>query len=486
MQVQFLGQQQKFLVFFKCCLFIDYLFFVYYLLVIYYSQWQKQKLFILDMYNIVMFGWVWQGVFRELVYVLLMVKDVGFILDLLFYVVIFQCMGRQDQDVGIIERCLEQMSQEGLKLQVFFIVVFLFEEEQVMVLKVVYKVKFIFSFLLWLLFEVNILKLFRVVYVKDGLVFYLKLYLFLKILQLFFEKQFCVELVSKVCVVFVEKFVLLSKEVMYVWKILQILWDYWEKVLCWVLWEIKNYLEGEVYKGWFLLYFFLCLLDECEVVWMFLQVLQVLFVQGEFFIILVWELSVCIFSWYVVQRQWFSGQVQVFEMYYRKYLYLLVCDIKVFNFCLLWQYWEELGVFEVLWEQFWFLLVQMELGKQLVEMLVQVMWMLFSLDNLYGFFWFVFVFYYVYFFCNVQQIGVLKLYLVYVQLLEMVVEFMLIFEVVDVFMLCFLLFWILLYMGVFLFSFIKLMCMVEGVMQYQELLEICLFIVLYGVLDVFI
>lgn len=225
LQVQFLGQQQRFLVFFKCCLFIDQLFFVYYLLVVYYGQWQKWKLFMLDMYNVVMFGWVWQGVFKELVYVLFMVKDVGLILDLLFYVVVFQCMGRQDQDVGIIERCLEQMSQEGLKLQVFFIVVLLFEEDWVIVLKVVYKVKFIFSFLLQLLFLVNIFKLFRDVYVKDGCVFYLKLYLFLKILQCFFEKQFYMELVSRVCVVFVEKFMLLSKEVKYVWKILKILWD---------------------------------------------------------------------------------------------------------------------------------------------------------------------------------------------------------------------------------------------------------------------
>lgn len=55
-------------------------------------------------------------------------------------------------------------------------------------------------------------------------------------------------------------------------KTLQTLRGHWEKALCRVLRETKNHLEGEVHKGRFSLYPFLCLLDEREVVRMLLQV----------------------------------------------------------------------------------------------------------------------------------------------------------------------------------------------------------------------
>ncbi|XP_011928144.1 PREDICTED: DNA-directed RNA polymerase, mitochondrial isoform X2 [Cercocebus atys] len=482
-QAQLSAQQQKLLAFFKCCLLTDHLPLAHHLLVSHHRQQQKQKLLTLDMYNTVMLGWARQGAFRELVYVLLMVKDAGLTPDLLSYAAILQCMGRQGQDAGTIERCLEQMSQEGLKLQALFTTVPLSKEEQATVLTAVHKVKPTFSLPPQPPPAVNTSKLLRAVYAKDGPVSYPKLHLPLKTLQSLFEKQLCVELASKVCVVSVEKPALPSKEVTHARKTLQTLRDHWEKALCRVLQETKNHLEGEVRKGRFSLYPFLCLLDEREVVRMLLQVLQALPAQGESFTTLARELSARTFSRHVVQRQRLSGQVQALETYYRKYLHLLASDTKVPNPCLPRQYWEALGAPEALREQPWPLPVQMELGKQLAEMLVQATRMPSSLDNQHGSSRLVPVLYHVYSFRNVQQIGVLKPHPAYVQLLETAAEPTLTFEAVDVPMLCPPLPWTSPHTGAFLLSPTKLMRTVEGATQHQELLETCPPTALHGALD---
>uniref|UniRef100_A0A2K5ZF09 DNA-directed RNA polymerase n=1 Tax=Mandrillus leucophaeus TaxID=9568 RepID=A0A2K5ZF09_MANLE len=482
-QAQLSGQQQKLLAFFKCCLLTDHLPLAHHLLVTHHRQQQKQKWLTLDMYNTVMLGWARQGAFRELVYVLLMVKDAGLTPDLLSYAAILQCMGRRGQDAGTIERCLEQMSQEGLKLQALFTAVPLSEEEQATVLTAVHKVKPTFSLPPQPPPAVNTSMLLRDVYAKDGPVSYPKLHLPLKTLQSLFEKQLCVELASKVCVVSVEKPALPSKEVTHARKTLQTLRDHWEKALCRVLQETKNHLEGEVRKGRFSLYPFLCLLDEREVVQMLLQVLQALPAQGESFTTLARELSARTFSRHVVQRQRLSGQVQALETYYRKYLHVLASDTKVPNPCLPRQYWEALGAPEVLREQPWPLPVQMELGKQLVEMLVQATQMPSSLDNQHGSSRLVPVLYHVYSFRSVQQIGVLKPHPAYVQLLETAAEPTLTFEAVDVPMLCPPLPWTSPHTGAFLLSPTKLMRTVEGATQHQELLETCPPTALHGALD---
>ncbi|XP_033051236.1 DNA-directed RNA polymerase, mitochondrial isoform X1 [Trachypithecus francoisi] len=482
-QAQLSGQQQKLLAFFKCCLLTDHLPLAHHLLVTHHSQRQKQKLLTLDMYNTVMLGWARQGAFKELVYVLLMVKDAGLNPDLLSYAAALQCLGRQDQDAGTIERCLEQMSQEGLKLQALFTAVPLSEEEQATVLKAVHKVKPTFSLPRQPPPAVNTSKLLRDVYAKDGPVSYPKLHLPLKTLQSLFEKQLCVELASKVCVVSVEKPALPSKEVMQARNTLQTLRDHWEKALCRVLQETKNRLEGEVHKGRFSLYPFLCLLDEREVARMLLEVLQGLPAPGESLTTLARELSARTFSRHVVQRQQLSGQVQALETYYRKYLHLLASDTKVPNPCLPRQYWEVLGAPEALREQPWPLPVQMELGKQLAEMLVQATQMPSSLNNPHGSSRLVPVLYHVYSFRNVQQIGVLKPHPAYVQLRETAAEPTLTFEAVDVPMLCPPLPWTSPHTGGFLLSPTKLMRTVEGATQHQELLETCPPTALHGALD---
>ena len=130
--------------------------------------------------------WSPQGSFRELVYVFFMVKDAGLTPDLLSYAAALQCMGRLDQDARTVQRwvgigpllgpgpprwppwppgaetcrvlgaahplgtvrphrCLDQMAQDGLRLQDLFSSVPLCQEEQAALLQAVHKAQPTFS-----------------------------------------------------------------------------------------------------------------------------------------------------------------------------------------------------------------------------------------------------------------------------------------------------------------------------------------------------
>lgn len=123
-------------------------------------------------------AWSPQGSYKELLYVFFMVKDAGLTPDLLSYAAALQCMGRLDQSTTTIQRwvgtradprrrgeasslalpgarppppaatwhwvprrCLDQMGQDGLKLQELFTSVPLCQEERALVLRAVRKVQ---------------------------------------------------------------------------------------------------------------------------------------------------------------------------------------------------------------------------------------------------------------------------------------------------------------------------------------------------------
>ncbi|VFV21418.1 dna-directed rna, partial [Lynx pardinus] len=86
-----------------------------------------------------------EGSFKELVYVFFMVKDAGLTPDLLSYAAALQCMGRLDQDARTVQRCLDQMAQDGLRLQDLFSSVPLCQEEQAALLQAVHKAQPTFS-----------------------------------------------------------------------------------------------------------------------------------------------------------------------------------------------------------------------------------------------------------------------------------------------------------------------------------------------------
>nr|XP_044607567.1 DNA-directed RNA polymerase, mitochondrial isoform X1 [Equus asinus] len=484
-EVRLESQRQRLLAFLECCLFTGHLPLAHHVLVVQHSRSRQQRLLTLAMYNTVMLGWARKGCFKELVYVFFMVKDAGLAPDLLSYAAALQCMGRLDQDASTIQRCLEQMAQDGLQLQELFVGSPLCKEDQGMLLRAVRKARPGFS-------PpprpqppppVSSSPLLREIYAKDRPVSYPRLHLPQKKLEGLFQQQLRVEMATTVTVESVEKAPRLTPEVLRARKTLKGLRTRWEAALCRALQETKASEAQAARDGRPTLLPYLCLLGEREFVRLLLQTLQALPPQGESLLSLAQQLGLRAFNRHIVQRKLLSNQVRELEKRYSQYLHLLASDAQVAEPCLPRQHWEALGAPEAPHEQPWPLPVLVQLGKQLAELLVGAVRMPSSLAAPQGPPKLIPVLYHVYSFRSFRQIGILKPHPAFTQLLAAAAERTLTFEAAEVPMLCPPLPWTSPHSGAFLLSPTKLMRSVEGTMQHQRLLERCPPAELHGALD---
>ncbi|XP_004441513.1 PREDICTED: DNA-directed RNA polymerase, mitochondrial [Ceratotherium simum simum] len=483
-RAQLESQQQRLLAFFECCLLTGHLPLAHHVLVIQHSKSRPPRLLTLAMYNTVMLGWARKGSFRELVYVLFMVKDAGLAPDLLSYAAALQCLGRLDRDASTIQRCLQQMAQDGLPLHGLFGLP-LCEEDQVVLLRAVCKAQPGFRpppqprppp-------QVSSSPLLRDIYEKDLPVSYPRLHLPQKELERLFQEQLRVEMATTVTVESVEKAPRLTPEVLRARKTLKGLRARWEAALCRALQESKASEAQAAREGRPTLLPYLCLLGERECAQLLLQTLQALPPQGESLLSLAQQLGLRAFNRHVVQRRLLSNQVRDLEKRYSQYLHLLASDGQVAEPCLPRQHWEALGAPEAPHEQPWPLPVLVQLGKQLAELLVRAVHMPSSLAAPQGPPKLIPVLYHVYSFRSFRQIGILKPHPAFTQLLAAAAERTLTFEAAEVPMLCPPLPWTSPHSGAFLLSPTKLMRSVEGTTQHQRLLERCPPAELHGALD---
>ncbi|KAM6168686.1 DNA-directed RNA polymerase, mitochondrial [Erethizon dorsatum] len=476
------AQQQRLQVFLECCLASGQVALAHHMLVSHLARPHKQWLLTQAMYNTVMLGWAHKGSYKELVSVLTMMKYTGFTLDLLSYASILQCMGRVDQDVTAIQRCLEQMAQDGLQLDQLFLEETLSNEERALLLRAVLKAKPDFrppqpSP------QVNTSTLLSEVYAKDGPVSYPRLHLPLETLQAMFQQQLNMELASNVQVESVEKVLSPTQETLEARKTLETLRTTWEAKLHDQLQAAKARLAQITRQGRLTLYPFLCAVPEDELVQILIQLLFSLPAQGEPFVHVVHRLAMQTFQRHIVQQRRRRGQLQVLEQRYTQYLQLLASDTQVADPCLPRQHWETLGPPEPPPPQLWPLMELLPLGKLLVEILVQSVQLPPSLVPPQSSSQPVPVLYHVYTFRGIRQIGLLRPHPAFIQLLEDAAEPTLIFEATDMPMLCPPLPWTSSQAGGFLLSPTKLMRSVEGSLQHQHLLESCPPAELHGALD---
>ncbi|XP_023572671.1 DNA-directed RNA polymerase, mitochondrial [Octodon degus] len=476
------AQQQRLQVFLECCLASGHVALAHHMLVSHLARPHKQCLLTQAMYNTVMLGWARKGAYKELVSVLTMMKHSSFTPDLLSYASILQCMGRVDQDVAVIQRCLEQMAQDGLQLEQLFLEETLSNEERAMLLRAVLKAEPNFrppqpSP------QVNTSVLLSEVYAKEGPVSYPRLHLPLETLQAMFQQQLNVELASKVQVESVEKVLSPTQETLATRKTLETLRRTWEAKLRNKLQATKAHLAEATHQGRLTLYPFLCVLPEDELVQMLIQLLFSLPAQGEPFVHVVHRLAVQTFQRHTVQQRQRRGQLQVLEQRYTQYLQLLASDSQMTDPRLPRQHWEALGPPEPLPPQLWPLTELLPLGKLLVEILVQSVQLPSSLAPPQSTSQPVPVLYHVYTFRGVRQIGLLRPHPAFIKLLENAAEPVLIFEATDMPMLCPPLPWTSSQAGGFLLSATKLIRSVEGSVQHLHLLENCPPAELHGALD---
>ncbi|XP_038169747.1 DNA-directed RNA polymerase, mitochondrial isoform X3 [Arvicola amphibius] len=432
-EANFLLLQQKFLVFFECCACTDNMPLAHHMLVTHHSKCDRQQLLTLDMYNTVMLGWARKGSFKEMVYVFIMLKDAGLSPDLWSYAAALQCMGRRDQDVHTIQKCLKQMKEDGFQPQQLFTDLALAGEERAVLLRAVTKVEPAFSPPPQAPSPVNTSTLLREIYAKR--------------------------------------------------KMLKTLRRQWEVELLRVLQQTKATMACQAQEGQPTLYPFLCLLSEGEFVSMLLQVLRVLPAQGEPLLHLAHDLGLRVLNRHLVKQKQVTNHVEKLRQRYSQYLRLLACNTQVEAPFLPREYWELLGPPESPPQQPWALPVLLQLGKQLAELLVQAVQMPHNLAAPQGSRRLIPVLYHVYSFRSYRQVGILKPHPAFMQLLETAAEPTLIFETTEVPMLCPPLPWMSPHAGPYLLSSTKLMRALEGTTQHQHLLERCAPAQLHGALD---
>ncbi|XP_041525870.1 DNA-directed RNA polymerase, mitochondrial isoform X2 [Microtus oregoni] len=475
--------QQKFLAFFECCACTDNMPLAHHVLVTQHSKCDRQQLLTLDMYNTVMLGWARKGSFKEMVYVFVMLKDAGLSPDLWSYAAALQCMGRRDQDVHTIQKCLKQMKENGFQPQQLFTDLALAGEEQAALLRAVVKAEPAFSPPPQAPSPVNTSTLLKEIYAKNGPKSYPKLHLPLETLQDLFSQQLRVELSANVSVQSVEKAPEMTKEVIEARKTLNTLQGQWEVELLRVLRQTKATMACQAQEGQPTLYPFLCLLSEGEFVSMLLQVLRVLPSQGEPLLHLAHDLGLRVLNRHLVKQKQVTNHVEKLGQRYSQYLRLLASNTQVEAPFLPREYWELLGPPETPPQQPWSLPVLLQLGKQLAELLVQAVQMPRSLAAPQGSCRLIPVLYHVYSFRSYRQVGILKPHPAFTQLLEMAAEPTLTFETTEVPMLCPPLPWTSPHAGAYLLSSTKLMRAMEGTTQHQHLLERCAPAQLHGALD---
>ncbi|XP_021100725.1 DNA-directed RNA polymerase, mitochondrial isoform X4 [Heterocephalus glaber] len=477
------ARQQRFQAFFECCLATEQVTLAHHMLVRKHFSKSKHWWITQAMYNTVMLGWAREGSYKELLSVLRMMKYNGFTPDLLSYASILQCMGRVDQDVTIIQRCLEQMAQDGVQLEQLFYEETLSNEERAAMLRAVLKAKPDFR-LPQPSPQVNTSPLLREVYSKDGPVSYPRLHLPLKTLQAMFQQQLSVELASIVHVESVEKTLSPTQETLEARKTLAALHTTWESELHSQLQKAKAHLAKVTSYGHPTLYPFLCTVPEDELVQMLLQFLHTMPAQGEPFVYVVHRLAMQTFQRHIVQQRRCRGQLLALEQRYMQYLQLLASDTQVAEPCLPRQHWETLGPPEPAPPQVWPLMELLSLGKLLLEILVQSVQLPPSLalpqsSSSQP----VPVLYHVYTFRGIRQIGFLRPHPAFIQLLDDAAEPLMIFEATDMPMLCPPLPWASSQSGGFLLSPTKLMRSVDGSLQHQNLLDSWPPTELHGALD---
>ncbi|KAK7803884.1 hypothetical protein U0070_020101 [Myodes glareolus] len=329
-ETNFLLLQQKFLAFFECCACTDNMPLAHHVLVTQHSKCERQQLLTLDMYNTVMLGWARKGSFKEMVYVFIMLKDAGLSPDLWSYAAALLCMGRRDQDVHIIQKCLKQMMEDGFQPQQLFTDLALTGEERAALLRAVVKAEPAFSPPPQAPSPANTSTLLREIYAKqNGPKSYPKLHLPLETLQDLFSQQLHVELSANVSVQSVEKAPVMTKEVIEARKTLKTLQGQWEVELLRVLRQTKAAMACQAREGQPTLYPFLCLLSEEEFVSMLLQVLRVLPAQGEPLLHLAHDLGLRAINRHLVKQKQVTNYVEKLGQRYSQYLRLLASDTQV-------------------------------------------------------------------------------------------------------------------------------------------------------------
>uniref|UniRef100_F7FG73 DNA-directed RNA polymerase n=1 Tax=Monodelphis domestica TaxID=13616 RepID=F7FG73_MONDO len=424
------------------------------LLLSYFNRRLGQKHLTLPMYNSLLKAWAKKGSLHQISTLFSMMNESGLNPDLVSYAAALECMGRMDADFNLIKRCLNQMAQEGLKVENLFHHLALHQQKKMIILKAIQKVEPEFSPPLLLpssSHNITQSPLLRDFYSKEEPVSYPKLSLPLLELQERFQQQLNLESAMTITIDSVEKKPLIKKN----------------------FHAVSLYSPAASVLRYNNLIYSAFVPSPSSV-----QALFNLPPHGDSLVHLVMDLGMKVYNKNLIQMNMKSFVLDELKKKYMNYLHLLAKDTQL-DSCLPREHWETLESEGtscsnfLTQEKVWPDVLLVRLGTQLIEILVQSIYMPNSLSPSQATKRFIPVLYHVYSFLSIKQIGFIKPHPSFIQLVDEAAYTTLTFDVSVMPMLCPPIPWTSPNFGAYVLHPTKLMRCLDGTVQHQQLLESC-------------
>uniref|UniRef100_A0A8C3HAX3 DNA-directed RNA polymerase n=1 Tax=Chrysemys picta bellii TaxID=8478 RepID=A0A8C3HAX3_CHRPI len=433
-------------------------------LLFYHRSQARRKLLGIKMYAMLMHGWAKKGSLKQIGRLFFMLEEAGLKPNLSCYAAALECMGHTRAPATVIQRCVQQLEEDGFSLDELFEDVYE-EDEREMVLKAVRIIKPNFHPLPQPCSEICTSPLLRDFYSKEEPVSYPKLDFSVRELRERFRQQLEMEASNTITISSVESAKPPTEQAS-------------KAVKPGARWSYRRPpLRARAVKG------VRVALPSLPPPF---QILSSLPPQGESLLVLAKELGAKIHSRYAILKKSRSHLLKKIQKIYDEYAQLLAKDAQLDSY-LPREYWEKLeassGSSQLSKDCTWPQLLLVQLGVHMVELLVQVIKVQSNILNPSLEAKLIPVLYHVYSFRNSRQIGFIKPHPILTQILSNAAETTLTFDSFVMPMLCPPVPWTSPHFGAYILLPTKLMRCVEGAIQHQLLLEECPRSNLHSVLD---
>ncbi|XP_067414975.1 DNA-directed RNA polymerase, mitochondrial [Emydura macquarii macquarii] len=477
--------QQDIMCYLESCLFINQPERAQQCLMLYHRSDVKRKLLTINMYDMVMHGWAKKGSLNEIGQLFFMLEKTNLKPNLGCYAAALECMGRAHTPAAVIQRCVQEMKEDGFHLDELFTGSIYEKDEREMVLKALRIIKPNFQPPFLPHTEICTSPLLRDFYSKEKPVSYPKLDFSVHELRERFQQQLEMEAADTITINSVESVKPVTEKAIKARELLTALRSEWCKPLLQALRESKIRLENRKSCPTNL-YPYLCLLEDEDYVDIMLQSLSRLPAQGDSLLIVAKDLGIRIYNKYSIRKKIYSCLVEKIQKVYEDYAQLLAKDTQPDN-DLPREYWEKLeassGTSLLSRNVAWSNTLLVQLGTHMVELLVQVIKVQSNVLNPSLEPKLIPVLYHVYSFRNSRQVGFIKPHPILTQILLNAAETTLTFNAFVMPMLCPPVPWTSPHLGAYILISTKLMRCLEGAVQHQLLLEKCPRNNLHSVLD---
>ncbi|MBN3303172.1 RPOM protein, partial [Amia calva] len=450
----------------------------------------RRKVLPINAYNIMMRVWAKKGSLNQIGFLFVMLEEAGLKPNLSSYCAALECMGRHGScSPRVINRCLQQLEEEGLSVQDVFRDCVFREDEREMVLRAMQVVQPDFQPSLDTEARICSSPLVQDFYIKRDEAHYPKMGFSLAELRARFEQQLAMEQADTITIDSVEASKPVTEHMAKMRELLGLLRTQWHPVLLQAFRDSKLVLANNGQKSWKMnLYPYLCLLEEHEYVDIMLQSLVRLQPNGESLLILAKELGNKVYNKYCIRTKARSLMLDKITTIYNRYAELLAEDTESSKH-LPRERWAELeaglnsGPSLPCDDTQWPHILVVQVGAHLVDLMVREVKVHSNILAPAQEKKLIPVLYHMYTFRSNRQVGFIKPHPILMHILSEAMETKLTFDSYVMPMLCPPVPWTSPKFGTYILTPTKLMRSVDGAVQHSQLLEKCPQEDLHAVLD---